>query len=132
MAKPAPKSLSQSLTVRASILTVVLYFAARYGWDPEIANAVAVIGASVVAIAMRRGVRDIGASVILCLVLSSCCNHPDYLPTLRIADRALERAESELPTATDQEAYEELRKGRFNAIRRARDAIAKAERRSHE
>jgi hypothetical protein len=137
MPNPTPQPLTTTGTVRATIATVVLYFATRYGWDPEVANAVAVIGAAVVAVFLRRGVEKNGpaAALLFFLVLPFlpwCCAHPDPLPVFRVADRALEMAERDYQGGAsfplsrgDPEKDAILLAARIKALAAARAAVAR-------
>lgn len=138
-AEPAPKALSASLTVRATIATLVAFLATlaalaarRYGVDipPEVQEAIVAIGVSVAAIGMRRAVQVLLIGLTM-VIATSCASYPDLRPTLPKLDRALvilasdyEPAGAALIDSSTPAQRAELRASRAALITQARATIA--------
>jgi len=134
-AEPAPKALSASLTVRATLATLVAFLATlaarRYGLDipPEVQEAIVAIGVSVAAIGMRRAVA--GWMLICALALPACESYPDLRPAFQKLDRPLAIAlydnspeGAALIDSSTPAQRAELRASRAALYRQARATIA--------
>jgi len=131
---PNPGELFKTGTMRASIITVALYLAARYGLPSEVANAVAelvaALGVLAVTFYLRRGVAKSGAAFLLAfaLLLTGCV---DSAPALRVARSALNTAESDYRTWLLEDEISpaqraELADSRAKTMQAAREAIEAA------